>query len=233
MQTTDTQNLDNQANVSVEDDATLIRSREEIEQRQEREQISELSAIDRDVRAHEAAHAAAGGSIAGSPSFSYTRSPDGRLYATGGEVSIDTSPVPGDPQATIDKAETIIRAANAPADPSPQDLRVAASAQALLVDAQAELLALEAEAKAVAEDETESIADEETSFATNSNEPSAFESNRDSIQERLERSREQREAFADQLQELNRRLNDVQQQLIDSGLIDSLNPQGNFLDLVV
>ncbi|MCW8886646.1 MAG: hypothetical protein OQK12_15575, partial [Motiliproteus sp.] len=89
------------------------------------------------------------------------------------------------------------------------------------------------EAKAVAEDETESIADEETSFATNSNEPSAFESNRDSIQERLERSREQREAFADQLQELNRRLNDVQQQLIDSGLIDSLNPQGNFLDLVV
>ncbi len=102
----------------------------------------------------------------------------------------------------------------------------------MLVEARADLLALEAEAEAE-EEEAEVSAAEEGSGNAASDDPSPFETNRESIQDRLERSREQREAFAEQLQELNRRLNDVQQQLIDSGLIDSLDPQGNFLDLVV
>jgi hypothetical protein len=50
------------------------------------------------------------------------------MYAVGGEVSIDTSPVKGDPQATIAKMEAIKRAALAPADPSGQDRSVASEA---------------------------------------------------------------------------------------------------------
>jgi SprA-related family len=103
--------------------------------------ISELKQIDSEVRAHEAAHLAAAGSIATSgASFSYQQGPDGARYAIGGEVSIDTSAVSGDPAATLRKADTIRRAALAPAQPSGQDMQVAASAAALAAQAQAELL---------------------------------------------------------------------------------------------
>ncbi|MEM6544436.1 MAG: putative metalloprotease CJM1_0395 family protein, partial [Pseudomonadota bacterium] len=56
---------------------------------------------------------------------------------------IDVSPVPGDPQATIEKARIVRRAALAPAEPSAQDRRVAAEATALEQQARAELLAQE------------------------------------------------------------------------------------------
>ena len=55
------------------------------------------------------------------------RAPDGQRYAVAGEVRIDTSPE-GDPRATLDKAERILRAAHAPSHPSPADRRVAAKA---------------------------------------------------------------------------------------------------------
>ncbi|MEO0443815.1 MAG: putative metalloprotease CJM1_0395 family protein [Pseudomonadota bacterium] len=101
------------------------------EQRQEQieqQQIQQLSARDREVRNHEQAHAAAGGQYAGAPRYQYERGPDGVNYAVAGEVSISTSPVSGDPQATIQKAQVIRRAALAPAEPSPQDRAVAAEA---------------------------------------------------------------------------------------------------------
>lgn len=103
--------------------------------------IRELKQRDTEVRAHEAAHLAAAGSIAtGGATFDYQQGPDGVRYAIGGEVNIDTSPISGDPAATIRKAETIRRAAMAPAEPSGQDLQVAASASAMAAQAQAELL---------------------------------------------------------------------------------------------
>ncbi|WP_303620985.1 putative metalloprotease CJM1_0395 family protein, partial [Methylogaea oryzae] len=71
-------------------------------------------------------------------SFSYERGPDGQQYAVGGEVSIDTSPVPNDPEATARKAEQIRRAALAPANPSGQDISVAAAASQMQAQAQAE-----------------------------------------------------------------------------------------------
>lgn len=108
---------------------------------EEREQVSELQQRDAEVRRHEAAHAAAGGQYAGSPTFTYQTGPDGKRYAVGGEVSIDTAPVKGDPEATIRKAQQIRAAANAPADPSSQDRRVAAQADSLRQQAQAELSA--------------------------------------------------------------------------------------------
>jgi len=65
------------------------------------------------------------------PSYSFQTGPDGRSYAVGGEVQLDVSPVANDPQATLGKANQIRAAALAPANPSPQDLRVAANANQL------------------------------------------------------------------------------------------------------
>ncbi len=106
-------------------------------------EIFKLKARDQEVRAHETAHKSAAGGLAGAASFSYTKGPDGRQYASGGEVSINTSEVAGDPQATASKAATIRRAALAPSNPSSQDLRVAASANRMLFEAQRELVQLQ------------------------------------------------------------------------------------------
>lgn len=106
---------------------------------EERAQVDELKQTDRKVRAHEQAHAAAGGAYASSPSYEYENGPDGNRYAIGGEVSIDVSPVSGDPEATIQKMEVVKRAALAPAEPSPQDRAVAAQADQTRLKAQAEL----------------------------------------------------------------------------------------------
>lgn len=98
--------------------------------------LQELQARDREVRAHEMAHVAAGsGLVRSGASFSYQRGPDGKFYATGGEVSIDTSAVPGDALATQRKAEQIQRAALAPAQPSGQDRAVAAQAARMAMEA--------------------------------------------------------------------------------------------------
>ncbi len=106
---------------------------------EEEAHVRELKETDREVRAHERAHAAAGGVHAGQPTYTFENGPDGGRYAVAGQVSIDTSPVSGDPQATIDKAEQIKRAASAPAEPSSQDRQVAAAAEALRREAQDEL----------------------------------------------------------------------------------------------
>ncbi len=108
---------------------------------EERAQVEALKKRDREVRAHEHAHASTGGRYAGSPSYSYETGPDGHQYAVEGEVPIDSGTIPGDPQATIDKLTVVIKAALAPAEPSGQDRKVAAKAQADLVKARAELAA--------------------------------------------------------------------------------------------
>jgi len=107
---------------------------------QEIDKLRELSQRDREVRAHEQAHAAVAGSLAkGGPSYSFERGPDGQLYAVGGEVQIDTSAVAGDPQATAEKARQVRRAALAPAQPSRQDRAIAAAASALEAQARVEI----------------------------------------------------------------------------------------------
>ena len=107
---------------------------------EEKKQLEQLQARDREVRAHEAAHKAAAGSLArGGASFEFENGPDGRRYAVGGEVSIDTAKVSGDPQATLRKAQTIRAAANAPAQPSAQDRAVAAQATQMEAEARQEL----------------------------------------------------------------------------------------------
>lgn len=107
----------------------------------ERRQLNELQQIDRRVRAHELAHISAGaGVVQGGASFTYTKGPDGRVYAVGGEVPIDMSPARTLAE-TIDKARAIQRAALAPVDPSAQDRRIAAQAVRMAAEASAELAA--------------------------------------------------------------------------------------------
>ncbi len=106
---------------------------------EERAVIADLSQRDAEVRRHEAAHAAAGGQFAGAPTFQFTKGPNGRSFAVSGSVSIDLSPVPGDPQGTIQKMRQVKRAALAPANPSAADRGVAASADKQALAAQLEL----------------------------------------------------------------------------------------------
>ncbi len=105
---------------------------------EEQAQVAKLKQIDAKVRAHERAHAAVGGAHAGAPSYTYTRGPDGQMYATGGEVAIDIS-AENDPEATLQKATQIAAAALAPADPSGQDRAVAAAAAQLRLEALAQI----------------------------------------------------------------------------------------------
>jgi hypothetical protein len=65
--------------------------------------------------------------------------PDGRLYAVGGSVDVDMSPIPNNPEATIRKARIIRRAALSVMDPSSADLRIAARAYQMEMQAQREL----------------------------------------------------------------------------------------------
>jgi len=89
--------------------------------------VEQLKTIDQKVRAHEQAHLAAGGNLVrGGANFQYQKGPDGKQYAVGGEVQIDASPIPDDPEKTIQKMQQVRRAALAPSDPSPQDRKVAA-----------------------------------------------------------------------------------------------------------
>lgn len=102
--------------------------------------LSELKARDAEVRAHEQSHlAAAGPYAAGGVNYEYEVGPDGKQYAVGGEVDIDTSPVEGDPEATIRKARIIRSAAYAVSDASSADGSVAAIASSMEMNARMQI----------------------------------------------------------------------------------------------
>ncbi|MBI3283779.1 MAG: catalase [Burkholderiales bacterium] len=101
--------------------------------------VDQLKARDSQVRAHEQAHLAASGGLAGGASYVYQKGPDGVSYAIGGEVSIDVS-AGRNPADTIRRAQIIQAAALAPADPSGQDFAVAAQARQMEQQARTALL---------------------------------------------------------------------------------------------
>ncbi len=109
---------------------------------EDQEKVRKLKERDAEVRRHEQAHIAAGGQyIQGGAEYQYETGPDGKRYATSGEVGIDTSEVPNDPAATIRKMQVVRRAALAPANPSDADRRIASEAQQKEMKARAELQA--------------------------------------------------------------------------------------------
>ena len=107
---------------------------------QEKQEVRELQARDQQVHAHEMAHKAVGGRYTGVPHYSYATGPDHQQYAVGGEVSIDVSPVPNDPKATITKMQVVRSAALAPAQPSGSDMGVASAATRIQQEATMELV---------------------------------------------------------------------------------------------
>lgn len=87
-----------------------------------------------EIYAHELSHKSAGGALAGS--IVIERNSDGIPFA--GHVDIKMPSLnPNNPQKTINDANTVIRSAMAPSDPSDQDYRVAAQAQSIKMQAQA------------------------------------------------------------------------------------------------
>ncbi|WP_409525055.1 putative metalloprotease CJM1_0395 family protein [Nitrincola sp. MINF-07-Sa-05] len=224
------------------------------QEREERRVAEELTQIDREVRQHEAAHKAAAGSYAGVVRYEFERGPDGQLYAVGGEVSIDTSPVPDDPEATLEKAEIVLRAALAPADPSPQDLRVAASARTMAAEARAEIQrreAQEAEQEAVEAQELRDQEQEEGSDESRLDPASSYEElrerraavlggfeeintgraeNAESMRQRREASAEEMQEFAATLAEIREALRSLNNRLVETGVANKLYPPGALLD---
>jgi hypothetical protein len=108
------------------------------QQTEEQQEISNLEARDKEVRTHEQAHAATGGQYAGSPQYEYTTGPDNKRYVTDGEVSIDISEL-NSPEETLRKMQQVRAAALAPAEPSAQDLKVAAEATQKSFEARSEI----------------------------------------------------------------------------------------------
>ncbi|THB76700.1 MAG: SprA-related family protein [Desulfobacteraceae bacterium] len=114
----------------------------------EKQLLEQLKQADTEVRQHEMAHVAAGGAlITSGANFTFKKGPDGNNYAVAGEVSIDTSEVPGDPEATLAKMRQVKTAALAPASPSPQDIKVASMATSKAVKAMSELMILQTKEK--------------------------------------------------------------------------------------
>ena len=169
--------------VSVEANR-LQQSREANQLEQDQNDISRLAARDREVRAHEQAHSSVGGQYAGAAQYQYARGPDGVRYAVGGEVPIEIGRE-STPEATLQKAETVKRAALAPAEPSPQDRQVAAEATRLQSEARRELVVEKAEESAIKDEikqtseqeavdnnvSTSASGDERRSDATETSEP--------------------------------------------------------------
>ncbi len=124
----------------VVDKVSLNNIQKRLETEEMKSLLRKLRQIDQEVKAHEMAHLIAAGRYArGGPHYQYIRGPDGCFYAIGGDIKIDTSPVPGDPEATLEKARIIKRAALAPAHPSAQDRMVAALADRLAAKALMEI----------------------------------------------------------------------------------------------
>lgn len=147
--------------------------------------VTELQAADTNVRAHEAAHMAAGGGLTSPASYTYERGPDNKMYAVAGEVGISTGEG-NTPQESLNKAQTIRRAALAPADPSPQDLKVAAQAASMEMSARAQII----QEKMAQNSQNTNNSNETSGDAVNSAENSAVNSAENSNVNSVENSTE-------------------------------------------
>lgn len=229
-------------------------------QRQESDALisKNLAQRDREVKTHERIHASIGGVFASAPHFSYQKGPDGQLYAVEGDVRIDTSAVAGDPRATLEKAQVIIRAALSVPEPSIQDKRVAAQARAMATEASAEIAKLEKPLGANTQVDGEQLMTEAVSEKTidvSSDQKNAEVSNeklsKEDQADKKEESPEDKKSVAElnaeigssskaaaaSLQEFNNRLNDINKalhdinlRLVDTGVFEKLFPEGSIID---
>ncbi|MEP0356154.1 MAG: putative metalloprotease CJM1_0395 family protein [Paraglaciecola sp.] len=162
------QQLDSQTSANQDNARDESAGKETAEEKQkqqaEQQEVAELKERDAEVRTHEQAHASVGGQYAGSPKYEYEIGPDGQQYAVSGEVSIDVSKE-STPEETIRKAQQVKAAALAPAEPSPADLRVAAEAAQIALEARTEIAAEGSEQAQVAFRQSSSVVGSENSVA--------------------------------------------------------------------
>ena len=190
-------------------------SQDESEQRQ----IEQLATRDREVRAHERAHAAVGGQHTGAPQLNFVRGPDGVAYATSGEVSVNLGSVTGDPQATLRKAEQIQAAALAPADPSSQDRLIAAKAARMAEQARADIRTQELDSRRLEEQARAEGRDQR-----------AIEAEQ---REAEKAEREERQAALAERENERQRNVDLNQKLIKIGVQPAVRSPGELLDQTV
>ena len=84
--------------------------------------LEKFKRTDAEIRSHEQIHASIGHTTA-PISYTYQQGPDGKMYAVGGSVRLDTS-MPEDPKAAAFKLDQIQRAASAPMDSSAADNQI-------------------------------------------------------------------------------------------------------------
>jgi hypothetical protein len=231
-------------------DSQAKNAKSDVQLKADQEQIQALAARDREVRAHEQAHASVAGQYAKGTSYTYQRGPDGVSYAIGGEVQIDTSPIPGDPEATLRKAQQLRRAANAPAEPSSQDARVAALAAQMEQEARLELReqqaiesgrqSAEPSAQAAPADESQQSdsqrAEAEKEAEARKERLAAEEQRLQEDQQRFEleqRQLDQRQARAELFNETARRNIDINRRLLEIGVFEAGPTVGGLLNKTV
>ncbi|RXK00892.1 hypothetical protein CRU98_00140 [Arcobacter sp. CECT 8986] len=88
--------------------------------------LSKFQNLDSKIRTHEQTHASLG-STTGAINYTYQMGPDGKLYATGGHVRLDTS-IPKDPDAALAKLEELKKASGGPSELSSADASIARAA---------------------------------------------------------------------------------------------------------
>jgi hypothetical protein len=84
--------------------------------------LAKFKSADSHIRAHEQNHASHGTTTA-PIQYNYQMGPDGKMYAVGGSVRLDTS-IPDDPKAAQIKLDQIKRSANTNSDPSGADIGI-------------------------------------------------------------------------------------------------------------
>lgn len=88
--------------------------------------LEKFKRLDAQTKAHEQQHASLGDTKS-AISYNYQVGPDGKLYATGGHVRLDTS-LPQDKDAVLAKLAKLSRSAGAPSELSSADASIARAA---------------------------------------------------------------------------------------------------------
>ncbi len=88
--------------------------------------LDKFKNLDAQTKAHEQLHASLS-DTRGAISYTYQTGPDGKLYATGGHVRMDTS-IPQDEEAALAKLEKLSNAASAPSGLSSADAAISRTA---------------------------------------------------------------------------------------------------------
>ncbi len=102
---------------------------------EENRALQKLKNRDQEVRQHEAQHSRNLETIPiGGPQYTYTIGPDGKVYATGGQVIVATG-TSSDPETALRKARALKSTALSTGEPSSTDMAAAVSAREMEMEA--------------------------------------------------------------------------------------------------